>query len=176
MPLKIFSIISAGLTKGYLLLQTLSSSPNCHKQCKKTDTLSEVFHDVSKPSYLHSIPQDTFSERYPNVSHCNCQHCSLLSEGVTTGWQKSYGTNSSNSIPPFMFYMFFSLVMRRIIFHSHILCCSQQCSAKMTGLAESPFTSSVSGMKYCGVQRHQVSIVSQDMYKLTPGMGTGDFK
>lgn len=41
------------------------------------------------------------------ISKRQPQHCSLLNEGATTGWQKSYGTNSSNSIPPFIFYMVF---------------------------------------------------------------------
>lgn len=107
------------------------------------------------------------------------QHCSLLNKADSTSWQKSYGTNSSDSISAFLFsfhillfyfYFFFLLRMLRIIFHSPIFCCSQQCSAEMSVLAESPFTFSVNDTKYCGVQRIQVSIVSQDMCKLTPEM------
>lgn len=172
----VFPIRSAHLTKGYLLPQTRSSPPNCHKQCEKTDTLSVVSISLmlkAKPSPLYPT-RDIFWER----SKCQPQHYSLLKEGATTSWQKSYGTNSSNSIPPFIFHevFFVSLMMFRMIFHSHIICCSQQCSAEMTVLAESPFTASESDTKYCGVQRFQVSIISQDMCKLTPGMGIGDFK
>lgn len=37
----------------------------------------------------------------------NTNHYSLLNEGATTSWQKSYGTNSSNSIASLIFYFFF---------------------------------------------------------------------